>query len=260
MGKLKCTGTQGSSRQDRTTGGILIIEHVGSDRNPWLRSFDLFLASFGCQDNVASTLTMLSEEFSATDEELQLSSRLLETNNWHNADRLSVDAAISIFKQSGLTFKQLRDIWTIADKEGSGSLSKHELAVAIRLMGWVQAGQPLHEDLLASGVLSSDYVVYFLGFQKLSICLAGPMPFIEGITDSIQSGALSIPDINVQIPLINAVDVERFQVAFNGANPVLGTLDSALFIHDGAPRLIDHTYCRGKRHDDALEKRLGSVL
>jgi epidermal growth factor receptor substrate 15 len=111
---------------------------------------------------------MLSGEFSASDEELQLSSRLLETNNWHNADTLSVDAAIGIFKQSDLTFKQLRDIWTIADKKGSGSLSKHELAVVIRLMGWVQAGQPLHEDLLASGVLSSNYL-YSLCFQKLTI-------------------------------------------------------------------------------------------
>ena len=101
---------------------------------------------------------MLFEEFSASDEELQLSIRLLETNNWHSTDTLSVDSAIGIFKQSGLTFKQLRDIWTIADKKGSGNLSKHELAVVIRLMGWVQAGEPLHEGLLASGILFSDYL------------------------------------------------------------------------------------------------------
>ena len=95
---------------------------------------------------------MSSQEFSASDEELQLCTRLLETSNWHQTDTLSVDAAIGIFKQSGLTFKQLRDIWTIADKKGSGNLSKHELAVVIRLMGWVQAGEPLDEGLLASGV------------------------------------------------------------------------------------------------------------
>ena len=98
------------------------------------------------------TLAMLSEEFSASDEELQLFSRLLETNNWHKADTLSFDAAIDILKQS-LTLKQLRDIWTIADKERSGNLSKLQLAMVIRLMGWVQAGQPLHERLLASGII-----------------------------------------------------------------------------------------------------------
>lgn len=80
------------------------------------------------------------------------------------------------------------------------------------------------------------------------------MPFIKGITDSISSR----PAINAQIPPINAVDVERFQVAFDSANPVLGILDSALFIYDGALCLNDHTYLRGRGHHDALEKR--SVL
>src|SRR6266567_7655735 len=75
--------------------------------------------------------TMSSLEFSASDEEIQISTRLLETSNWHKTDTLSVEAAIGIFKQSGLTFKQLRDIWSIADKKGSGNLSKHELAVVV---------------------------------------------------------------------------------------------------------------------------------
>ena len=197
---------------------------------------------------------MSSEEFFASDTELQLSTRLLELNNWHKTDTLSVDAAIGIFKQSGLTFKQLRDIWTIADKKGSGNLSKHELAMVIRLMGWVQAGEPLHEDLLASGALLFDYV-YFL--CKLKHFLAGPMPFIKGITDSI-SGSSSTPAINAQIPPINPMDVHRFELAFNGANPVLGILDSALFVYDASFRLNDHTYGRATGHDDALAEQ--SVL
>ena len=98
---------------------------------------------------------MSSLEFSASDEELQLSTRLLETNNWQKTDTLSADTAIGIFKQCGLTFKQLKDIWTIADKKGNGNLSKHELAMVVRLMGWVQAGKPLNDGLLASGVLFS---------------------------------------------------------------------------------------------------------
>lgn len=93
--------------------------------------------------------------------------------------------------------------------------------------------------------------------KKLTICLAGPKPFIKGITDPT-SGPPSRPAINAQIPPISAVDVERFQVALNGASPILGMLDSALFIYDGAPCLIDHTYRRGKGHDNALEKQ--SVL
>ena len=83
------------------------------------------------------------------------------------------------------------------------------------------------------------------------------MPFIKGITDSI-SGSSSKPAINVQIPPINPVDVKRFELAFNGANPVLGILDSALFVYGASFSPIDHTYGRGQGHDDPLAGR--SVL
>lgn len=90
-----------------------------------------------------------SQTFIATEDELQLAEKLLEINNWKRSDSLSVDTALGIFKQTGLSFKQLREIWTIADKNGAGSLSRDELTVAIRLMGWVQSGAHLSEGLLA---------------------------------------------------------------------------------------------------------------
>jgi epidermal growth factor receptor substrate 15 len=94
---------------------------------------------------------MAFQGFSPSVKELELATRLLETNIWQS-DILSIDSAIGIFKQSDITLKQLRDIWTIADKKGSGSLSKNELAVVIRLMGWVQSGEPLREGLLTTGM------------------------------------------------------------------------------------------------------------
>ena len=93
---------------------------------------------------------MAFQEFSPSVKELELATRLLETNIWQS-DILSIDSAIGIFNQS-VTLKQLRDIWTIADKKGSGSLSKNELAVVVRLVGWVQSGEPLREGLLATGM------------------------------------------------------------------------------------------------------------
>ena len=77
------------------------------------------------------------------------------------------------------------------------------------------------------------------------------MPCIKGITDSI-SGSSTTPAIEAQIPLINPMDVNRLELAFNGANPVFGILDSALFVYDASFRLNDDTYCRAKGHDDAL--------
>lgn len=90
--------------------------------------------------------------FLATEDELNLATRLLEMNSWNRTESLSVDTAIGIFKQNGLSFKQLREIWSIADKDGSGKLSRNELAIVIRLMGWVQAGETLDESLLKRGM------------------------------------------------------------------------------------------------------------
>ena len=87
------------------------------------------------------------------------------------------------------------------------------------------------------------------------------MPFIKGITDlNLNVGSSSILAISAQIPPINAADIERFKVAFNGASPVLGILDSALPIYDGVPCLIEHTYRRGRGHGDTLQVQKRSVL
>ena len=60
---------------------------------------------------------MLFQEFFPSVEELQLTTRNLETKNcW--SDILIIDSAIGIFKQR---LKQLRDIWTLANEKGSGS-------------------------------------------------------------------------------------------------------------------------------------------
>jgi len=87
----------------------------------------------------------------ASAEEVQLANDILVLTNCHTSGALTSDAAIDIFKRSGLPYTDLRDIWNIADKNGSGTLSVDELTVAIRLMGWVQAGEKLQESLSEKG-------------------------------------------------------------------------------------------------------------
>jgi hypothetical protein len=86
--------------------------------------------------------------FAATEEEEELATQVLVLKNCHTAGVLNPDAAIDVFKRSGLSFDILRDIWTISDMNRSGDFSKEELTMALRLMGWVQAGEALHESLL----------------------------------------------------------------------------------------------------------------
>jgi len=83
--------------------------------------------------------------FAATEEEEALATQVLILKNCHTTGILNADAAIDIFKRSGLSFDILRDIWTVSDMNRS---SKEELTVALRLMGWVQAGEALSEGLL----------------------------------------------------------------------------------------------------------------
>lgn len=87
----------------------------------------------------------------ASASELELATQVLATAHCDETGVLNAQAAIDVFGRSGLSFEQLRDIWTLVDQTQSGELSKSELAAALRLIGWAQAGKPLHADLLATG-------------------------------------------------------------------------------------------------------------
>ena len=56
--------------------------------------------------------------------------------------------AIGILKQNGLSYKQIREIWNVADRKGTGNLARDELTILIRLMGWVQAGKSVDTAFL----------------------------------------------------------------------------------------------------------------
>ena len=86
--------------------------------------------------------------FSPSEDERNLANQILLLCDCQEGGALKSEAAIDIFKRSGLSYPNLRDIWNIADKNASGDLTIHELAAAIRLMGWVQAGEALEESLL----------------------------------------------------------------------------------------------------------------
>jgi len=90
---------------------------------------------------------MSLKAFSASEDEMQLANQIL-LSDCRDGGALKSDAAIDIFKRSGLSYTILRDIWSMVDENASGDLTIHELAAAIRLMGWVQAGEPLEESLL----------------------------------------------------------------------------------------------------------------
>lgn len=93
------------------------------------------------------SLPMGLKGYSPSEDEMDLANQILVLSGCQQG-ALKSDAAIDIFERSGLSYPILRDIWKIADENASGDLTILELAAAIRLMGWVQAGESPDESLL----------------------------------------------------------------------------------------------------------------
>lgn len=94
-------------------------------------------------------------QFTATPEELQLLADCLTYTNSTASRIVSTEDSMDIFNCSGLHESDKREIWSIADKDRNGMLTSRELAVALRLIGWVQAGEPLTEQLVELRAFSS---------------------------------------------------------------------------------------------------------
>ncbi|KAF9559983.1 hypothetical protein CPC08DRAFT_818520 [Agrocybe pediades] len=101
--------------------------------------------------------------FVASQDEIELANKFLNLDKWTCSDTLSIDMAIGILKQNGLSYTQIREMWKVADRNATGILSRNEVTILIRLMGCVQAGK------------SVDRETPFLLDRQ------GPLPEIRGI-------------------------------------------------------------------------------
>lgn len=97
---------------------------------------------------------MQPHQFKATPGEVELAECIQRTAVRKSTKSFSRDAAMRILRESGFSHGQIREIWTIADREGKGDLSNKELCALIRLAGWVQqCEEEVSESLLDTGKL-----------------------------------------------------------------------------------------------------------
>lgn len=106
---------------------------------------------------------MVTQVFSATEEELSLALQILDT--WGTNGVLKGENAKTVFNRSALPYDTLRAIWGMSDGNASGNLSKDEVAKALRLMGWAQTGKGMHESLLASGMYHSFIILNVFSYS-----------------------------------------------------------------------------------------------
>ncbi|THV05414.1 hypothetical protein K435DRAFT_105135 [Dendrothele bispora CBS 962.96] len=92
--------------------------------------------------------------FIPTPDELFLAERILSTQK--KSDVLEPDAAVEILRDCGLSHEVLAEVWNMADEGPKGYLLARDVALALRLIGWAQAGEKITENLVGrSGPLAA---------------------------------------------------------------------------------------------------------
>ena len=141
---------------------------------------------------------MPSSRSPASDEEIRIANRLMDMVDSGKASTFSLDSAAAILTQRGLSLHQLYKIWSLADRSNKGYLTSSELTVAIRLIGWAQAG---HE--IVEGLVKTCQSNLFLCGHQAYLTAAGPSPMLRGITDLVSR---KLPDPGI-LPLMRRVSM-----------------------------------------------------
>lgn len=90
----------------------------------------------------------MSSTFSPTPGELAIVNQLFAQNDPQKFGIITGEVAVKIFGGAKLSSTTLGKIWSIADAENNGFLTRKGVAVAVRLMGWAQKGDDVSEELI----------------------------------------------------------------------------------------------------------------
>jgi epidermal growth factor receptor substrate 15 len=90
----------------------------------------------------------MSSTFTPSPSELALVNQIFVQADPQKLGILTGDVAVRVFGGAKLSPTVLGEIWSIADEENNGWLSKKGVAIAVRLMGWAQKGEKVSEALI----------------------------------------------------------------------------------------------------------------
>jgi epidermal growth factor receptor substrate 15 len=86
--------------------------------------------------------------FSPTPGETALTSQIFTLADPQNLGIVTGDAAVKVLSGANLSHAVLGEVWGIADKDNNGFLTRKGVAIALRLIGHAQKGEPVAESLL----------------------------------------------------------------------------------------------------------------
>jgi len=100
----------------------------------------------------------MSSDFAPSQAEAALTNKIFEKCDLQKLGIINGDAAVSVFNGTKLSAVVLGEVWTIADKDNNGFLTRKGVSIALRLMGHAQRGEQVSEALL----LKREYTRLFL--------------------------------------------------------------------------------------------------
>ncbi|KAG8715334.1 hypothetical protein FRC11_004637, partial [Ceratobasidium sp. 423] len=98
--------------------------------------------------------------FEATAQEQQVIKAVFSKADTQDLGVVTGDEAVKVFRGSGLPPTTLGEIWQLSDTDNNGFLTEAGLGIALRLIGWAQAGETPKKELIVR---------------------VGPLPTIKGI-------------------------------------------------------------------------------
>ncbi|KAI5983758.1 hypothetical protein EDD15DRAFT_1834720 [Pisolithus albus] len=153
---------------------------------------------------------MATSSFTPTPAEVALTNQIFAQADTQKIGILTGEVAVKVFGGSKLPPTVLGEIWSIADEENNGYLTRKGVSVALRLMGHAQKGEKVDKSLLSK---------------------PGPLATIEGVHVPLvqQSTGMSIPKSpppTPGLPPLTPQDRAKFNRLFQTCGPVGGLLSS----------------------------------
>lgn len=102
----------------------------------------------------------MSSDFTPSQAEVALTGKIFEKCDPTKLGIITGDAAVGVFNGTKLSASILGEVWTIADKDNNGFLTRKGVSIALRLMGHAQRGEQVSETLLSK----REYTRYALPF------------------------------------------------------------------------------------------------
>lgn len=99
----------------------------------------------------------MATNFTPTQAELAFVSQIFAQADSQRFGILTGDVAVKIFGGSKLPPTVLGEIWSIADEDNNGFLTKKGAAIALRLMGHAQKGEKVNKSLLSKRAISHHF-------------------------------------------------------------------------------------------------------